>query len=200
MKIDLKNKTLVLASHNPNKLKELVHRLTPFGVTLKSLSDYGIIPPEETGKTFQENASLKARNASLKTGEWALADDSGLKVTALDEQPGVYSARWAGPTQDYNQAMDRLHAELLKTGSTDWSAAFECCLALSDPQGNVTLFHGEITGTIVIPARGHENFGYDPIFQPVGYTKTFGEMKFFEKQNMPSHRMIALERFLKACF
>ncbi len=198
--MNLRGKTLVLASHNAGKLKELTNKLDPFDVTLLPLTYYGIEAPEETGTTFEANATLKAKNAALKTGEWALADDSGLKVKALGGRPGVYSADWGGEEQDFKKAVSRIHDELLEISDPDWSAAFECCLALSDPQGNVTLFKGEIEGAIVMPARGSQNFGYDAAFQPLGYTKTFGEMAFEEKQNTRHHRMVAVEQFLNTCF
>jgi len=198
--VNLKHQTLVLATHNKGKIKELSHKLAPFDVAVLSLSDYGIEAPGETGTTFAENAQLKAHHAALKTKRWALADDSGLKVHALNGRPGVYSARWAGPNQDYKKAFDQIYLELQEAQTTDWLASFECVLALCSPQGALTLFRGEVQGTLVYPPRGIQNFGYDPIFQPLGYTKTFGEMSFEEKQAFATHRQKALDQFLKACF
>jgi XTP/dITP diphosphohydrolase len=126
-----------------------------------------------------------------------LADDSGLEVLALNGAPGVYSARWAGPTKDFRFAMERVWRELAEKGASDFSARFVCVLALAQPDGSVETFEGEARGRIVWPPRGAHGFGYDPIFAPEGNERTFGEMGHEEKLPL-THRARAFEKFLMA--
>lgn len=188
---------LVVASHNAGKVREIGALLAPLGVEAVSAGALGLPEPEETETSFAGNAALKARAAAEASGLPALADDSGLEVFALGGDPGVYSARWAGPTKDFGVAMQRVHEELLKCGAKDFSARFVCALALAEPGGAVEVFEGEARGAIVWPPRGAQGFGYDPIFQPNGLDRTFGEMSHDEKLPM-THRARAFEKLLAA--
>ena len=189
---------LVIASHNAGKAREIAVLLAPYGIAIKSAAELGLPEPEETGRTFAENASIKARAAAERSGLVALADDSGLSVAALDGAPGILSARWSGPGRDFSLAMERIHDAL--GDATDRSAAFICCLCLAWPGGEERCFEGRCEGTLVWPPRGEHGFGYDPIFQPEGHTRTFGEMAPEEKDAI-SHRARAfhtLAAFLRS--
>ena len=189
--------TWVLASHNAGKIKELRAILEPRGIALKSAADLALPEPEETESTFEGNAALKARAACEATGLVCLADDSGLAVDALDGAPGIYSARWAGEPRDFDRAMQRVHDEL--GGNPDRTARFVSVIALARPDGSIVHYRGEVTGEIVWPPRGTGGFGYDPVFQPEGESRTFGEMEPAEKQAL-SHRARALEAMIAAEF
>lgn len=191
------DETWVLASHNAGKIKELRAILEPRGIALKSAADLALPEPEETESTFQGNAALKARAACEATGLICLADDSGLAVDALDGAPGIYSARWAGEPRDFDRAMQRVHDEL--GGNPDRTARFVSVIALARPDGSLAHYRGEVTGAIVWPPRGSGGFGYDPVFQPEGERRTFGEMEPAEKQAL-SHRARALEAMIAAEF
>jgi len=188
---------LVIASHNPGKLREIADLLKPFGISVVSAGDLGLPEPEETGLTFIANAELKARAAAEGSGLPALSDDSGLAVTALEGAPGIYSARWAGPEKDFSLAMERVEKEL--TGSDDRSAAFICALCLCWPDGHCESFEGRVEGQLVWPPRGARGFGYDPIFQAEGQEITFGEMEPERKHGM-SHRARAFAQLVEALF
>lgn len=190
---------LIVASHNPGKVAEINDLLSRFSVEAVSAASLDLIEPEETGKTFVENAVLKAEAAAMAAGLPALADDSGLVVAALDGQPGIYSARWAGPSKEFRLAMERVEAELQASGSEDRSAYFVCVLALAWPDGHIETFEGRVYGTLVWPARGDKGFGYDPIFVPDGFDITFGEMEPQRKHDM-SHRAVAFAQLVDACF
>lgn len=191
--------TLVVASHNPGKVVEINDLLSRFSVNAVSASSLDLDEPEETGKTFVANAVLKAEAAATAANLPALADDSGLVVSALDGQPGIYSARWAGPGKDFGVAMKRVEAALQASGSADRSAHFVCVLALAWPDGHVETFEGRVYGTLVWPARGDQGFGYDPVFVPDGFDITFGEMEPQRKHDM-SHRAAAFAQLVDACF
>ena len=188
---------LVIASHNPGKVREIDELLAPFGTTVISAGDLGLPEPVEDGATFQANAIIKARAATDASGLPALADDSGLAVAALDGAPGIYSARWAGPNKDFGDAMAKVEKEL--GDETDRSAAFMCALTLAWPDGHVETFEGRVNGVLVWPPRGEKGFGYDPAFQPDGHAITFGEMEPIEKHQM-SHRAKAFADLVAACF
>lgn len=190
-------KDLVVASHNTGKLREIEELLAPLGFALKSAGELGLPEPEETGLTFEDNAILKARAAADASGIAALADDSGLSVDALGGAPGIYSARWAGETKDFNAAMVRVGRELAAANTADTSAKFVCVLALAQPHGQVETFRGEIHGTLVFPPRGTRGFGYDPIFVADGMNQTFGEIEPKLKHSI-SHRAKAFEKFAAA--
>lgn len=184
---------LVVASHNAGKVREIGALLAPFGFDVVSAAALGLPEPEETEPTFVGNAVLKAKAAADASGLECLADDSGLEVTALDGAPGIYSARWAGANKDFRHAMQRVWDELGKRGASDLSARFICVLALAQPDGAVETFEGAVDGTLVWPPRGDKGFGYDPIFVPLGQTRTFGEMEAAEKQPL-THRARAFAK------
>lgn len=198
---------LVLASHNPGKARELSELVAPFGLTVRSAAELGLPEPEETGATFEENARLKALAAARASGLPALADDSGLAVDALGGEPGIYSARWAGPNKDFAVAMRRVEDRLNAVGATTPDrrrARFVAVLSLAWPDGESREWRGEVAGTLVWPPRGDRGFGYDPIFLPDGHTRTFGEMSAEEKHGWKpgngealSHRARAFARFAR---
>jgi XTP/dITP diphosphohydrolase len=187
---------LVIASHNPGKVEEIAALLTPFAVAVTSAGALGISEPEETGGSFEANAALKARAAAQASRLPALSDDSGLVVPALGGAPGVFSARWAGPSKDFRQAMERVNREL---GDKERSASFVAVLALAWPDGDTDLFRGEVQGSLIWPPRGNRGFGYDPMFVPAGDVLTFGEMDPAEKHRI-SHRARAFAKLVEACF
>lgn len=188
---------LVIASHNAGKVREIAELLSPFGVEVVSASALDLPEPEETGETFVENALLKAHAAAKGASLPALADDSGLAVTALDGAPGIYSARWAGPGKNFMTAMERVE-ELLR-GAEDRSAKFVCALALAWPDGHAEVFEGTVSGKITWPPAGDKGFGYDPIFTAEGETITFAEMDPARKHGL-SHRADAFRKLVSACF
>ncbi len=188
---------LVLASHNPGKLREIAELLAPFGTAVQSAADLGLPEPEETGRTFTENALIKAHASAAGSGLPALSDDSGLCVVGLGGAPGVRSARWAGPDKDFGRAMDKVEEAL---GSREERGAyFVCALALAWPDGRAEVFEGRVDGQLVFPSRGTRSFGYDPIFLPDGETLTFGEMERAAKHAM-SHRARAFAKLVAAIF
>ena len=199
---------IVLASHNPGKVREIAELLEPFDVTVISAANLGLPEPAETGVTFAENALIKANAAAIGSGLPALADDSGLVVPALDGAPGIYSARWAGPDKSFATAMDRIRHELDARDiarQPDPRAHFICCLALCWPAITYTTaavcrtFEGRVDGHLEWPPRGTRGFGYDPIFVADGQTRTFGEMDPAVKHSM-SHRAAAFHKLVAACF
>ena len=189
--------TLVVASHNQGKVREIRELLAPFRLHVVGANDLGLDEPEEIEADFAGNAALKARAAANATNHIALADDSGLTVTALGGAPGIYSARWAGPNRNFEDAMRRVEQELREKGATDLSAKFVCALALAAPHESALVFEGEVHGTLVFPGRGIHGFGYDPIFVPEGMTETFGEIEPAAKHGM-SHRARAFEKLVKS--
>ena len=196
---DFSEDTLVIATHNPGKLREISDLFSGYPFTVLSAGHLGLAEPEETEKTFTGNALLKARSAAIASGKPTLADDSGLCVTALDGAPGIYSARWAGPEKDFTLAMAAVETALRQTGTKDHSAWFSCALALVWPDGVEVVVEGRVSGTLVFPARGARGFGYDPIFQPEGHHITFGEMDPDTKHGM-SHRADAFRQLIAQCF
>lgn len=188
--------TLVIASHNPGKVREIAALVAPHGLDVVSAASLGLAEPEETGVTFRDNARLKACAAATAAGLPALADDSGLCVAALDGAPGIHSARWAGPDKDFARAMRRI--EDLLAGRSDRRAHFVCALALAWPDGHCETFEGFVHGEIVWPPRGGHGFGYDPIFVACGHALTFGEMAPEDKHAI-SHRAEAFARLIAAC-
>ncbi|MDR3499634.1 MAG: RdgB/HAM1 family non-canonical purine NTP pyrophosphatase [Parvibaculum sp.] len=192
-------KSLVVASHNAGKVREIRELLAPFGIETISAGDLGLPEPEETGDTFEANATLKALAAATASGRPALADDSGLCAAALNGAPGIYSARWAGPQKDFDFAMERLRLGLVEEGTLDTRAWFICGLALAWPDGHVEYFEGRVDGELVWPPRGLKGFGYDPMFVANGQTRTFGEMEPDEKTPL-THRAAAFRQLVDACF
>ncbi len=185
---------LVVASHNAGKVREIAALLGPLGLEAVSAGELNLPEPDETADTFEGNAELKALAATL-SGLPSLADDSGLEVHALGGAPGIYSARWGGPEKDFGFAMRRVHDELTALGTQNMRARFVCVLALASPDGEVQTFRGEVDGRIVWPPRGEKGFGYDPIFEPEGHSRTFGEMSHDEKLPL-THRARAFEKFI----
>ncbi|QIG79418.1 RdgB/HAM1 family non-canonical purine NTP pyrophosphatase [Stakelama tenebrarum] len=191
---------LVIASHNKGKVREIAELLGPYGVTPVSAGELDLPEPEETGTTFVANAELKAMQAADLSGLPALADDSGLCVEALGNDPGIFSARWAGPEKDFRVAMERVERELAGKGpEASRDAHFICALALAWPDGHVEWFEGRVDGTLVWPPRGDKGFGYDPVFLPNGEDITFGEMAPERKHGM-SHRADAFRQMVAAIF
>lgn len=192
--------TLVIASKNEGKILEFTDLLAPYGFTILTLEDLNLQEPDETGMTFKDNALLKAQACAEASHFPALADDSGLAVKALGGQPGIFTSRWAGPAKDYEHAMKKINDELLAIDShPDRRASFICYLAICFPgrRGAFT-FEGKVDGELVWPTRGSSHMGFDPIFMPDGYRKTFAEMSLEEKKSM-SHRHIAFQKFLEMC-
>jgi XTP/dITP diphosphohydrolase len=187
---------LVIASHNPGKVMEIAALLAPYRIDAVGAAELSLAEPEETGATFEANASLKARAAAQSARLPALADDSGLVVPALGGAPGVYSARWAGPGRDFTVAMERVHREL---GGNDRHASFVSILALAWPNGEEALFRGEVHGHLTWPPRGDNGFGYDPIFIPEDSDITYGEMTLTEKF-ATDHRARAFAKLAAAVF
>ncbi len=191
---------LVVATHNPGKLREIAELLAPYGVAAVSAGELGLPEPEETEDSFIGNARLKAAAAAKASGLPALADDSGLSVAALEGAPGIYSARWAGPSKDFGLAMARVWSELeARKASEPRRGAFHCALALVWPDGHEEIFEGIVEGDLVWPARGERGFGYDPMFLPDGESETYGEMEPARK-HASSHRARAFRQLVAACF
>jgi XTP/dITP diphosphohydrolase len=193
---------LVIATHNPGKLREIGELLQPFGVRVLSAAGLGLPVPEETGSSFIANAEIKARAAADGAALPALADDSGLAVAALDGAPGIYSARGAEDGKDFTAAMARVERELQARGAAAperRGARFVCALSLCWPDGHCESFEGTVSGTLVWPPRGERGFGYDPMFQPAGGDLTFGEMEP-EAKHAISHRAAAFRQLTRACF
>jgi len=188
---------LVIASHNEGKVREIRALLAPFGADVVSAGALGLPEPEETGTTFIANALLKAHAAASAAGIPALADDSGLAVTALGGDPGIYSARWAGTSKDFAFAMRKVEDGL--SGKSDRSAKFVCALALAWPDGHAETVEGTVAGELVWPPRGGHGFGYDPMFRPLGHDVTFGEMAAEAKHEI-SHRADAFRQLVARCF
>jgi len=191
---------LVVASHNPGKLKELRELFGDRVKKLTNAADYGLDSPAETGTTFIENALIKAQYVAEKTGKVAISDDSGLCVNALDGAPGVYSADWAeeeGKPRDFRMAAEKIHRAM--AGNPDTAAHYVSCLVLAWPDGHFEAVEGYAHGNITWPPRGNNGFGYDPIFVPKGDTRTYGEMTPEEK-NETNHRADSFRKMLAKCF
>ncbi len=202
---------VVIATHNAGKLREMQELLAPFGIEAVSAGALGLPVPEETGHMFAENAGIKAHAAAKATGLPAISDDSGLCVEALDGAPGIFTADWAGPNRDYPGAMARVDRELRTRGATtpdERRAHFVSALVVAWPDGHGELFEGRVFGYVVWPPRGAQGFGYDPLFQPDGHSRTFGEMSAEEKHGIDwssaepkalSHRARAFAKLAQGC-
>ena len=192
-------KKVIVASHNSGKVREIKSLLKPYNFTIQSASDLKIKEPKETGKNFIENAILKAKFVSKKSGCIALADDSGLCINLLNGKPGIYSARWAGKDKNFKIAIKKIEKKLIKINphlKVKYRSHFCCALALSFPNGKTISFQGKVYGQLQFPAKGLNGFGYDPIFVPNGYKKTFGEMNYSYKERI-SHRQKAFKKLKK---
>ena len=191
---------LVIASHNKGKLVEIAALLGPYGIEPISAGDLDVPEPEETGTSFVANAELKARFSADLTGLPALADDSGLCVEALGGDPGIFSARWAGPEKDFGMAMELVETNLAAKGpDAGRDAHFACALSLCWPDGHIVTVEGRVDGHLVWPPRGSHGFGYDPVFVPHGHEISFGEMDPDRKHQM-SHRADAFRKLVAAVF
>jgi XTP/dITP diphosphohydrolase len=199
---------LVIATHNPGKLAEMRELLAPHGVETISAGDLGLVEPEETGNSFAANARIKAIAAAKAAKLPAFSDDSGLVVDALDGAPGIHSARWAGPSKDFNAAMSRIERLLAERGAAQPSqrtAHFVSALCVAWPDGHLEEVEARVDGTLVWPPRGSAGFGYDPMFLPDGHGRTFGEMSRIEKHGLPplgkglSHRARAFVKLAERC-
>ena len=199
---------LVIATHNPGKLTEMRELLAPYGIEAISAGELGLGEPEETGKTFEANARIKAIAAAQAAKLPAFADDSGIVVDALDGAPGIYSARWAGPNKDFNEAMARIERLLQERGATlpaKRTAHFVSALSVAWPDDHLEEVEARADGTLVWPPRGSAGFGYDPMFLPDGFDRTFGEMTSIEKHGLPplglglSHRAKAFVKLAEIC-
>jgi XTP/dITP diphosphohydrolase len=198
----------VIATHNPGKLAELRELLAPYGISAQSAGELGLPEPKESGRTFAENARIKATAAAIATGRPSFADDSGLVVDALGGEPGIHSARWAGPDKDFRFAMNKIQSLLIERGARNAEqrrAHFVAALCLAWPDGHVEQFEGRVDGIAVWPPRGEQGFGYDPLFKPDGFDRTFGQMSAEEKHGLPpkgkglSHRARAFMQLADAC-
>jgi len=199
---------VVIATHNAGKLREMRELLAPYGITTESAADLGLPEPREIGKTFAANARIKALAAARASGKVSFADDSGLVVDALDGDPGIHSARWAGPDKDFRAAMNRIQTLLIERGARrpdQRLAHFVAVLCLAWPDDHVEEFEGRVNGVAIWPPRGDKGFGYDPLFRPDGFDRTFGEMTADEKHGLPpkgqglSHRARAFLKLADAC-
>jgi XTP/dITP diphosphohydrolase len=198
---------LVVATHNDGKARELAEILDN-RFELVTAGELGLAEPEEIGTTFAANARIKAEAAAHATGKVAFADDSGLVIEALGGEPGIHSARWAGPDKDFRGAMNRIQTLLIERGAREPAqrrAHFVAALCLAWPDGHREEFEGRVDGVAVWPPRGFLGFGYDPLFRPDGYDRTFGEMSAEEKHGLPplgkalSHRARAFTKLADAC-
>lgn len=208
----LDTRTIVVASHNAGKIREIAELIGPFGFSAKSAAELNFAEPEETGTTFEENAAIKALASAKASGLPALSDDSGLVIDALGGAPGVYTANWAereDGSRDFAWAMEKVEKALAEKGATapeQRTARFVSVLCLAWPDGHTEIFRGEVEGIVVWPPRGTKGFGYDPVFQPEGYDKTFGELTSEEKHGWKpgdatalSHRARAFKLFVETC-
>lgn len=208
----LDTRTIVVASHNAGKIREIQDLIGPYGFTAKSAAELGFAEPDETGTTYEENARIKALASAEAAGMVALSDDSGLAIDALGGAPGVYTANWAEKTdgtRDFGMAMEKVETALQEKGATDRdqrTGRFVSVLCLAWPDGHTEIFRGEVEGHIVWPPRGSLGFGYDPIFEPEGYDVTFGEMSAEQKHGWKpgdafalSHRARAFKLFVETC-
>jgi len=199
---------LVIATHNPGKLAEMKELLAPYGIEAVSAGELGLAEPDETGNDFRSNAAIKAIAAARATKLPSFADDSGIVVDALDSAPGIYSARWAGPTKDFTAAMTRIERLLQERGATTpdkRKTHFVSALCVAWPDDHLDEVEARVDGTLVWPPRGTAGFGYDPMFLPDGHSRTFGEMESIEKHGLPplglglSHRARAFVKLAEIC-
>ena len=188
-------KKILIATNNPGKFKE-IKELLPQKIRYFKPKDFNMKEPVENGKTFQANAKIKSLYGAKSSNIVCISDDSGIEISELNNQPGIYSARWAGRTKNFNLAIRKVYKKLKKKNKLNSKANFVCCLSIALPDGTSREFIGRIKGRIVFPAKGKNGFGYDPIFIPYGQKKTFGELKKREKQKI-SHRYEAFKKIKK---
>ena len=194
-KILKSTKKILIATNNPGKFKE-IKELLPQKIRYFKPKDFNMKEPVENGKTFQANAKIKSLYGAKSSNIVCISDDSGIEILELNNQPGIYSARWAGRKKNFNLAIQKVYKKLKKKNKLNSKANFVCCLSIALPDGTSREFIGRIKGRIVFPAKGKNGFGYDPIFIPYGQKKTFGELKKREKQKI-SHRYEAFKKIKK---
>ena len=190
---------IVIASHNKGKIKEIKIMLNPLNIEVLSASDFNLKEPIEDGLSFEKNALIKSSYVSKNTGIPSLSDDSGICLCDLDNEPGIYSARWAGEEKNFNLAMFKIKDAIQKVKTPNYDCFFVCALSLSWPNGNYVTVSGKIKGKFSWPPKGKFGFGYDPIFKPLGYDETFAEMDPEFKHSI-SHRALAFKKLINVCF
>ena len=194
-----KQKKIVIASHNKGKIEEIKDLLKPLEIEILSTDNFNLKEPIEDGSSFEENALIKSTYVSQKTKIPSLSDDSGICFTDLNDEPGVYSARWAGENKNFNLAMFKINDSIHKVKNPSYDCFFVCALSLCWPNGSNVTVSGKIYGKFSWPPKGNYGFGYDPIFRPLDYDKTFAEMLPELKHNI-SHRAIAFKKIVNLCF
>ena len=190
---------IVIASHNKGKVKEIKNLLKPLKIEVLSANDFNLKEPIEDGLSFEENSLIKSSYVCNNTGIPSLSDDSGICFLDLNYEPGIYSARWAGKDKNFNLAMSKINESIKKVKNPSYDCFFVCALSLSWPNGNNITVSGKINGKFSWPPKGNLGFGYDPIFKPIGYNKTFAEMEPEFKHNI-SHRALAFKKLITLCF
>ncbi len=190
-----KVKKILIATNNPGKFIEL-KEILPRKIKYFKPKDFKLKEPIENGRTFKANAKIKSLYAAKKTGLICISDDSGLEVDALNKRPGIFSARWAGPSKNFKIAIKKIYNLLKKKNKFNSKARFVCAISIAFPDGKSFEYQGKIEGNISFPARGNKGFGYDPIFVPKGYSKTFGQISKIKKNQM-SHRFEAFQKVKK---
>ena len=193
------DKKIIIASHNKGKIKEIKVLLKPLKVEVLSANDFNLKEPIEDGLSFEKNAFIKSSYVCKKTGIPSLSDDSGICFSDLDNEPGIYSARWAGEEKNFNLAMSKINNSIKKVETPNYDCFFVCALSLSWPNGDNVTVSGKINGKFSWPPKGDFGFGYDPIFKPLGYDETFAEMNPQFKHSI-SHRALAFKKLIKLCF
>ncbi len=190
---------IVIASHNRGKIREIKNLLKPLKIDILSADNFNLQEPIEDGLSFEENALIKSSYVSKITGIPSLSDDSGICFSDLNNEPGVYSARWAGEAKNFNLAMTKIYDSIRKVKKPSYDCFFVCALSLCWPDGSNVTVSGKIDGKFTWPPRGNYGFGYDPIFKPLKYDDTFGEMEP-ELKHSVSHRAIAFKKLITLCF
>ena len=193
------DKKIVIASHNKGKIIEIKDLLAPLNIEILSANEFDIKEPEENGATFEENALIKSSFVTKKTGLPSISDDSGICFSDLNDNPGIYSARWAGPSKDFNLAMLKVNSAINEITQPNYDCYFICSLSISWPDEFAVTVSGQLNGKFSWPPRGDKGFGYDPIFKPLGYDMTFAEMDPNFKHKI-SHRSIAFNKLIDLCF
>ena len=193
------NNKIVIASHNKGKVQEIKILLKPLKIQVLSANDFNLKEPIENGFSFEENSLIKSSYVCNNTGIPSLSDDSGICFSDLNNEPGIYSARWAGKNKDFNLAMFKINESIKKVKKPNYDCFFVCALSLSWPSGSHITVSGKIEGKFSWPPKGNLGFGYDPIFKPLGYNKTFAEMEPEFKHSI-SHRAQAFKKLITLCF
>ena len=192
-------KKLVIASHNKGKIREIKELLKPLNIKILSADELQIVEPIEDGLTFEENALIKSKFVSKETGLPCVSDDSGICFKDLNDEPGIYSARWAGEEKNFDLAMLKVHKAIKNITNPNLKCNFVCSLSICWPDQFDVTVSGSVEGVFTWPPRGQNGFGYDPVFTPIGYKKTYGELEPMFKHSI-SHRSIAFDKLINNCF